>query len=75
MGSKNKVMVIGASGLVGAAAVNEFLNEGWDVVAVSRRKPEVDSAREYQHLPLDLQNADACRDAMKNMGDVTHVAR
>ncbi len=73
MGSKNKVMVIGASGLVGAAAANEFLNEGWDVVAVSRRKPEVDSAREYQHLPLDLQNADACRDAMKNMGDVTHV--
>ena len=50
MGKKNKVMVIGASGLVGAAAVNEFLEEGWDVVAVSRRKPEVDSTRDYQHL-------------------------
>ena len=36
------VLVAGASGVVGTAAVERFLADGWDVVAVSRRAPEVD---------------------------------
>ncbi|HKC73438.1 MAG TPA: NAD-dependent epimerase/dehydratase family protein [Chloroflexota bacterium] len=51
------VLIAGASGLVGAAAVNQFLDDGWDVVAVSRRKPEIDSHRAFRHLPIDLQAA------------------
>ena len=35
------VLVVGASGLVGTAAVDAFLEEGWDVVSASRRRPEV----------------------------------
>ena len=38
---KNKVLVAGASGLVGYAAVRHFASlPDWDVVAVSRRAPE-----------------------------------
>jgi len=67
------VLVTGASGLVGAAAVDAFLDAGWDVIAVSRRRPEVFSSRPYTHLPLDLQNAEACRSALETQSQVTHV--
>lgn len=35
------VLVVGASGLVGTAAVERFLADGADVIAVSRRAPEL----------------------------------
>jgi NAD(P)-dependent dehydrogenase (short-subunit alcohol dehydrogenase family) len=34
-----RVLVVGASGLVGRAAVERFASAGWDVVAISRRRP------------------------------------
>ena len=37
---KNKVLVAGASGLIGVAAIEAFLSAGWEVVGISRRKPE-----------------------------------
>ncbi len=67
------VLIAGASGLVGAAAVEKFLNEGWDVIAASRRKPEVESTRPFTHLALDLQDAAACTAAAKGLGNITHV--
>ena len=36
-----KVLVTGASGLLGVAAIEKFLSAGWDVVGVSRRKPKL----------------------------------
>ena len=41
-----KVLVTGASGLLGVAAIEKFLSAGWDVVGVSRRKPELPSGRD-----------------------------
>jgi nucleoside-diphosphate-sugar epimerase len=67
------VLVAGASGLIGTAAVDAFLDAGWDVVAVSRRRPEVFSRREFVHLPLDLQDAPACERAAATLRRVTHV--
>ena len=61
------VIVTGASGLVGSAAIDSFLNAGWDVVAVSRRRPEIFSQRPFTHLQLDLQDADACRRAFVSL--------
>ena len=48
------VLIVGASGLIGTAAVDAFLDAGWAVIAASRRKPETFSTREFEHLPLDL---------------------
>jgi nucleoside-diphosphate-sugar epimerase len=67
------VLVVGASGLVGSAAVEAFLAVGYDVVAVSRRRPEVDRPEPFRHLSLDLEDADACRTAADALGAVTHV--
>ena len=35
----NKVLVTGASGLLGVAAIEKFLSAGWEVVGVWRRSP------------------------------------
>jgi len=67
------VLIAGASGLVGAAAVEAFLASGYDVIALSRRRPEVDSTKPFTHLKLDLRDAAACRDAARAFGAVTHV--
>jgi nucleoside-diphosphate-sugar epimerase len=69
----NTVLVVGASGLVGTAAVERFLADGHEVIAMSRRKPEVDSDRPFRHLPVDLRDADATAAAADDLGDVTHV--
>src|SRR5262249_37075592 len=69
----NTVLVAGASGLVGAAAVEKFLADGWNVIAVSRRKPEIDSTGEFRHVPIDLRDAESTRSAAEQCGDVTHV--
>jgi len=65
------VLVAGASGLVGYAALKHFAAEpDTTVIALSRRPPPGVAAR---HLPLDLNDAAACRDAADTLRDVTHV--
>ena len=67
------VLIVGASGLVGAAAVDAFLEEGWEVVATSRRVPEVVSEVPFQHIPLDLNDSEACVDLATRHPGITHI--
>ena len=67
------VLIAGASGLVGSAAALAFMNAGWDVIAVCRHRPELLKGRRYQHVPLDLRDAAACRSAAGQLAGVTHV--
>lgn len=70
---RRKVVVAGASGLVGSAAVRLFASRGdWDVVAVSRRPP-LDVAGPVQHISVDLLDEQACTQAFGAMSEVTHV--
>ena len=71
---KKKVLVTGASGLLGVAAVEKFLSAGWDVIGVSRRKPELPSGRNVQFLSVDLRDKDAARAAFEPLTDITHIA-
>lgn len=68
-----KVLVAGASGVVGAAAVEEFLRQGWQVVALSRRRPEIDLDASFEHLAVDLRDAAASRTALTAVTGVTHL--
>ena len=69
----NTVLIAGASGLVGTACVDRFLDDSWNVVAASRRLPEVFSDQPFQHLPIDLRDAAATRDAVQDLSAVTHL--
>ena len=59
--------------MVGAAAVEAFLNVGWDVVALSRRKPEVASSKSFQHLAVDLRDSATSKAQLGTSSNVTHV--
>ena len=60
--AERTVLVAGATGLVGLAAVEHFAaRSGWQVVALSRRRPELPAG--VRHLPVDLTDAAACRHA------------
>ena len=72
--SKNKVLVTGASGLLGVAAIEKFLSAGWQVIGVSRRKPELISGREIEFLSVDLRDQEAARAAFEPLTDISHVA-
>ena len=69
-----KVLVTGASGLLGTAAIESFLSAGWEVIGVSRRKPDLPSGREIEYLSVDLRDEAASRAAFEPLTDVTHIA-
>ncbi len=69
----NRVVVAGASGLIGTAAIEELLAHGWDVVALSRRPPEVVADRPFTHIPLDLTDGPATAAALAAVDGVSHL--
>ncbi len=69
--ARKTVLIAGATGLVGYAALKEFASDpDIAVMAVSRRAPPGFSGR---HLALDLTDAGAVTRAMAALRDVTHV--
>jgi nucleoside-diphosphate-sugar epimerase len=70
--SRKKVVIAGASGLVGVAAVNLFSSrDDWDVVAISRRSPAVLGRARY--VGVDLLDRAQCEQVLGAMNDVTHL--
>jgi nucleoside-diphosphate-sugar epimerase len=67
-----KVLIAGASGVVGSSAISAFSDAGWEVVALSRRTPELRASGSVQHLAIDLTNREACR-RLADLDDVSHV--
>ena len=67
-----KVLVAGASGLLGGAALAHFAAlPGWEAVGVSRRAAPAPSGA--TSVSLDLTDADACRAVVAAHPDVTHL--
>src|SRR5207302_82285 len=68
-----KLMIVaGASGLVGFAAVRHFMGlPGWEVVGLSRRIPT--GLEQARILSLDLLDRGRCAEVLGAMRDVTHV--
>jgi nucleoside-diphosphate-sugar epimerase len=72
--SPKTVLIAGASGVIGAAAVEHFASlPGWRVIGLSRRRPDVLAETRFEHVALDLNDAAACRTAAEGFGQVTHV--
>ncbi|HVN88531.1 MAG TPA: SDR family oxidoreductase [Candidatus Binataceae bacterium] len=70
--AKRKVLVTGASGVVGMGAVRHFAEtDGWDVTGVSRRLPPPIKGAELNSL--DLLDRKRCEEVFGQMADVTDV--
>jgi nucleoside-diphosphate-sugar epimerase len=69
---RKQVLIAGASGLVGYAAMRHFgADPDCDVIALSRRSP--DDKHGARFLPLDLTDAAACHQLGASLPDVTHL--
>jgi nucleoside-diphosphate-sugar epimerase len=70
--TKRTAVVTGASGLVGGYLLNHLLELGdWNVVAVSRRKPDVRG--DYRHVAADLLDPADCKSKLGSLTDISHV--
>ena len=67
-----KILVAGASGLVGFAAARHFSAlPDWEVVAISRRIPQ--GLERVKVVSLDLLDEAKCAEAFGAMRDITHL--
>ena len=66
-----KVLVVGATGLVGAAAVRHLCAQGQPVIAAARRQSALPDGA--QALLVDLNDRVACEHAFSALTDVTHI--
>jgi nucleoside-diphosphate-sugar epimerase len=70
--ARKQVLIAGASGLVGYAAMRHFgASADCDVVALSRRAP--DNTYGARYVSLDLMDAAACEQLAASLPDVTHL--
>ena len=69
--TRQRVLVAGATGLVGKAVAEHLLQHGEaDVVAVSRRNPHLPGAL---HIAVDLTDLAACKEMLSGLNDITHI--
>ena len=68
-----RILVAGATGIAGTATVQHFASlDAWDVVALSRRRP--DTPPGVPHVSVDLTNRDQCQEELRGITGVTHLA-
>lgn len=68
----NHLLIAGASGIIGQAAVEHFAGlPNWRVSALSRRR--ADWPTEVSHVALDLMDRDALCAGLGSLNDVTHL--
>jgi nucleoside-diphosphate-sugar epimerase len=67
-----KVIVVGASGVVGQAVARQFSSQAnWETVAVSRRPPV--NVGPVTYVSLNLRDRDSCARCFERLADVTHL--
>src|ERR1700741_19261 len=70
--AKRTALVTGASGLAGGYMLAHLLEQGgWDVVAVSRRKPRIPG--DYRHIAVDLVDQADCQAKLGPLTNITHL--
>ena len=71
-GELDLALVTGASGLAGGYMLAHLLEQGgWDIVAVSRRKPRISG--DYRHIAVDLLDLADCRTKLGPLTNISHL--
>ena len=72
MAERKRALVVGATGVVGRNLLQHLgALDDWDVVAVSRRKPDAEGA--WRHLPVDLLDRARTLELLGQPLGITHV--
>jgi len=72
MTKNKKLLLFGATGVIGRAALEHFKTlDGWSVLSVGRTRPSDISVDDF--LSLDLLDRSACDVALGMLSDITHV--
>lgn len=73
MAQKRKTaLVAGATGVVGRNLLKQLVPDpDWDVIAVSRRKPDIEG--EYRHISANLLDPVDAKDNLGGLAEVTHI--
>lgn len=70
--AQKTALVVGATGVVGRNLLRQLTaDEEWDVIAVSRRTPDIEA--DYQHVSADLLDPDDVGAKLGGLDKVTHV--
>lgn len=67
------LLVAGASGVIGAGAVEHFARLGWRVFALSRRAPLVAEDCAFTPIRADLTDVAACAEVVSVLPPITHL--
>ncbi len=73
MPAQRHILIAGASGVIGAGAVEHFAALGWRVTALSRRRPVVADGLIFEHAAVDLNDGASCAAAVAALPPVTHL--
>ena len=74
MAEMGHILIAGASGVIGTAAVEHFAGlSNWSVTALSRRRPVVMPGIQFRHVAVDLEDRSACAVALSALPSVTHM--
>ena len=72
MTGRRKVVIAGATGVVGLSCVERFAANGdWDVVALARRG--IDPRPGVRHISADLRDEDGLEETLAALGPVSHL--
>ena len=70
--NKKTALVAGATGVCGRNLIKELIfDPNWDVIALSRRIPDVEG--NYRHIPVDLADQEDVQMKLQGLEQVTHV--
>src|SRR5258708_35007079 len=70
--AKRTALVRGAGGLAGGYMLRNLREQGgWDIVAVSRRKPRIPG--DYRHIAADLLDPADCRAKLGPLTNISHL--
>lgn len=70
--SKKSALVSGASSGIGEDVVKTLLAEGWSVIGLSRRKPDLDH-QDLRHISVDLSDTATLSQALSTVGQLDAI--
>lgn len=69
----SKVVIAGASGVVGSAAIDAFADAGWEVVSISRRLADPRRSGSVTHVSVDLTDRVRATASLSALTEVSHL--